>query len=157
MEVVAAARAGCDSEWEERTMMQRSGISAEGAEGRAVVEEFWRRMDAADFESAGALLHDDYVGEWPQSRERIRGRANFIAINAHYPGRWRIALKTIVAEGDRVATEVVLFNAESGRRDRAVSLFELRDRRIASEVDYWPEPYDAPAWRAEWVERGEEG
>ena len=156
MEVVAAARAGCDSEWEERTMMQRSGISAEGPKGGRLSRSSGAGWTPQTLKSAGALLHDDYVGEWPQSRERIRGRANFIAINAHYPGRWRIALKTIVAEGDRVATGTAA-NAESGRRDRAVSLFELRDRRIASEVDYWPEPYDAPAWRAEWVERGEEG
>jgi hypothetical protein len=63
----------------------------------------------------------------------------------------------LVVEGDRVASEVILTNAESGRRDHAVSFFELCDGRIAREADYWPEPYDAPAWRAAWVERSEEG
>ena len=35
---------------------------------------------------------------------------------------------------------------------QAVSLFELRDGKIVRQVDYWPEPYEAPAWRAQWIE-----
>ena len=43
---------------------------------RAVVERLWQLFDALDFEAAGELLHDDFECEWPQSRERIRGREN---------------------------------------------------------------------------------
>jgi ketosteroid isomerase-like protein len=55
---------------------------------RATVEQLWQLFDARDFEAAGALLHDDFVCEWPQSRERIRGRENYVAINQNYPGTW---------------------------------------------------------------------
>ncbi len=120
------------------------------------IARFWRLMDAADFAAAADLLSEAYVCDWPQSRERIRGRANFIAVNANYPGRWRITIQRLLAEGERVATEVTLTNGE--RTDRAVSFFELRDGLIAHEVDYWPEPYAAPADRAQWVEPlGEHG
>lgn len=34
-----------------------------------------------------------------------------------------------------------------------IKFFELRDGKIVRETDYWPEPYDAPEWRAQWVER----
>src|SRR5262245_47335820 len=64
---------------------------------RQMVEQFWQRMSDFDFAGAGELLHEDYVCEWPQSRERIRGRANFVALNAAYPGRWQITIKRIVA------------------------------------------------------------
>lgn len=114
------------------------------------VARFWRLMDAADFAAAAEMLSENYVCDWPQSRERIRGRANFIAVNGNYPGRWRIIVQRLVAEGARVATDVTLTNGE--RTDRAISFFELRDGLIAHEVDYWPDPYAAPAWRAEWVE-----
>ena len=32
-------------------------------------------------------------------------------------------------------------------------IFEFRDGRIARETAYWAEPFEAPEWRAEWVQR----
>ena len=117
---------------------------------RAVVERLWQLFDARDFEAAGALLHDDFTCEWPQSRERIRGRENYVAINQNYPGTWSIAIRRLIAEGDQVASEVVMTYAE--QVVPAVSFFELHDGKIIRQVDYWPEPYPAPAGRAQWVE-----
>jgi len=75
-------------------------------ESKRVVERFWAAMHANDFRAAGELLHDEYVLEWPQSGERIRGRANFVAVNEHYPsaGRWSVAVHRLIAEGDEVAS-----------------------------------------------------
>src|SRR6516162_249972 len=95
-------------------------------DSQQVVERLWAAFDAFDFAAAGPLLHNDFVCEWPQSRERIRGRDNFVTVNAQYPGRWRITLRRIVASGEQVATEVALRN-EEGEAARAVSFFELRD------------------------------
>ena len=124
-------------------------MSIEGCT-REAVEGLWRAINARDFNAAGDLLHDDFVCEWPQSRERIRGRANFIAVNRDYPGDWSITVRRVVASGDEAATEVSI--RIDGRTDVAVSFFELRDGKILRETDYWPEPYDAPEWRARWVE-----
>jgi ketosteroid isomerase-like protein len=117
---------------------------------RSVVEQLWQALDRFDFEAAGDLLHDDYVGEWPQSLERIRGRENFVAVNKNYPGRWRIAIQRLIASGNQVATEVTL--SYEDQLLRAVSFFELRDGKIVRETDYWPEASSAPEWRAQWVE-----
>jgi limonene-1,2-epoxide hydrolase len=121
---------------------------------RQIVEQFWQRMSTFDFAGAGELLHDEYICEWPQSRERIRGRANFVALNAAYPGRWVIAIQRIVACHEQVTTEVTLRDqlAPAAAPVVAVSFFELRDGKIGYERDYWPEPYAAPADRAQWVE-----
>src|SRR5215207_10816070 len=75
---------------------------------KQIVENFWLTMATNDFHAAAALLHDDYLLEWPQSGERIRGRANFVAINANYPahGRWEFTIHSIVAEGDTVVSDV---------------------------------------------------
>ena len=120
-----------------------------------LVAAFWQRLSDLDFAGAGDLLHDEYLGEYPQTGERIRGRANFVALNAAYPGRWVITLERLVCEGDTVATEVTLRNSlDPGRApETAVSFFTIRDGAIVYERDFWPEPYPAPADRAAWVER----
>ena len=33
------------------------------------------------------------------------------------------------------------------------SIYLLRDGLILKEITYWAEPFESPAWRAEWVER----
>jgi ketosteroid isomerase-like protein len=117
---------------------------------RRIVTQLWEAMEARDWETVGALLADDFVCEWPVSRERFRGRDNFVAVNRAYPGDWHVAVRQVIAEGDRAASEVI---AEvEGKRDVAISFYEFRDGRIVRETDYWPEPYPAPAWRAQWAE-----
>lgn len=118
---------------------------------RRIVERFWHEMDAADFEAASELLDDAYTCEWPQSRERIRGRRNFVTVNANYPGRWNVTVQRLLADGNQVATDTVLTN-DDGASVHALSFFQLRDGKIVRETDYWPEDYDAPAIRAQWVE-----
>ena len=119
-------------------------------ENLRVIERFWRAFDRLDFEAAAELLHTEYLQVWPQSGERIRGRANFVAINKRYPQQWRVSVLRLLASGDQVVSEVKFED-----RDElvfAISFFEFRDGKILKETDYWPEPYDPPVWRAEWVE-----
>jgi len=122
-------------------------------EGRAIVERFWSAMAANDFAAAGDLLHDDYLLDWPQSGERIRGRENFVALNRHYPaaGRWRITVLRLIADEGGVATEVAVTDGQ--RADRAVTFSELRDGRIVRQTEYWSDGVEPAPWRARWVER----
>jgi len=53
---------------------------------REIVERYIRAIIEADFDTQDRLRHADYVSEWPQSRERVRGTANARAILDHYPG-----------------------------------------------------------------------
>jgi ketosteroid isomerase-like protein len=115
------------------------------------VIEFWQRVGCFDFAGAGALLHDDYICEWPQSNERIRGRENFVALNSNYPGRWAAEVKRVIGQGDQVASEVTL--TWENQIVMVVSFYEIRDGKIYREIDYWPEAYAAPDWRAQWIVR----
>ncbi len=122
-------------------------------EPRHVVERLWSMFDVGDFD-VGALLHDDFICEWPQSGERIRGRDNFIAVNANYPRRVRIKLLRTLAEGASVVSEMVATDAaDPSRIDRAVSFFDFRDDLIVHLREFWPDPFEAADWRAQWVER----
>ena len=74
---------------------------------RRIVTQLWEAMEARDWETVAGLLADDFVCEWPVSRERFRGRDNFVAVNRAYPGDWHVAVRQVIAEGDRAASEVI--------------------------------------------------
>jgi ketosteroid isomerase-like protein len=124
-------------------------------ETRRVVERFWATMQTNDWRAAGELLHDDYLLEWPQSGERICGRENFAAMNAQYPaaGRWRFDVRRCVVEGDTAVTDVLV--TDGAVEGRAITFSTVRDSRIVHQLEFWPDPYEAPAWRAGLVEVSE--
>ena len=50
-----------------------------------------------------------------------------------------------------VVTEVDL--DYGGKPYKAVSIFEIENGKVVHETDYFAEPFEAPQWRAQWVER----
>ena len=73
-------------------------------ENKQVVERLWELAEKQDWDGAGALLHDDFVQEWPQSGERIRGRDNCMAVNKNYPGFPKMTMRRALSDGDLVTT-----------------------------------------------------
>jgi ketosteroid isomerase-like protein len=120
---------------------------------KQILENFWRAMQSNDFVAAGELLHDDYVLEWPQSGERIRGRANFVAVNVNYPahGRWEFTVHRILTEGDEVVSDVSVTDGKI--RARVITFSTVRDGKIWRQTEFWPDPFEAPDWRSPWVEK----
>jgi len=117
-----------------------------------IAREFWRIMATNDFHSVAAVLAPEFVLEWPQSRERIRGAERFARMNQEYPahGPWRFTVHRIVGgEGEAVSDVTVTDGVQSAR---AISFFTVDRDRITRIVEYWPEPYAAPANRAHLVE-----
>ena len=104
-------------------------------DNRQIVERLWRAFDARDFDAAGECVHEDVVCDWPQSRERIRGRANFVAVNRNYPGDWAMTVRRVIVAGDEAASEVEI--RIDGRTEMAVSFYELRDGKIARATLYY--------------------
>ena len=121
-------------------------------DNRRIVEQFWQTMNTNDWQAAARLFDDDFVLEWPQSGERVRGRDNFVAINASYPaaGAWSFTLHRLVADEESAVSDVSV--SDTARRDRVISFFRMRNGRIWRVVEYWPDPFEAAPWRAQWVE-----
>ena len=121
---------------------------------KQIVAAYWAVMQTNDFRAAATLLADGYLLDWPQSGERIRGRSNFIAVNEHYPaaGRWQFTVERLIAEGSAVASEVSVTDGVT--TGRAITFSTVSDGKIVQQVEYWPDPFAAAAWRAAWVERG---
>jgi ketosteroid isomerase-like protein len=118
-----------------------------------VAEALWRALQAGDWEAAAGHLDDDFVQEWPQSGERIVGRDNAMAIERSFPGGLpTMRFRRTLAAGDLAVLEVELTYAD-GSRYLGVSILELRDGKVVRETDYYAQPFQAPAWRAAWVER----
>jgi ketosteroid isomerase-like protein len=122
-------------------------------DARHVAEAVWRALQAGDWDAASAYLHEDFVQEWPQSGERIIGRDNAIAINQNFPGGLpTMRFRRTLAGADLAVLELELAYAD-GSRYLGVSVIELRDGKVAKETDYFAQPFPAPQWRAQWVQR----
>ena len=119
---------------------------------KQILENFWATMETNDFYAAAQLLHDDYILEWPQSGERILGRDNFAAINKNYPaeGKWHFTINQIIVEGDLVVSDVSVTDGKI--TGRAITFSTIRDEKIWKQIEFWPDPFEAPAWRTQWVE-----
>lgn len=117
-----------------------------------VVREFWRLMATNDFHSVAAVLSPEFVLDWPQSKERIRGAERFARMNHEYPtrGRWEFIINRIVGgELEAVSDVSVTDGVQTGR---AISFFTLAQGKVSHIVEFWPEPFAAPTNRAHLVE-----
>jgi ketosteroid isomerase-like protein len=120
---------------------------------REVVLAFWDTLNTNDFAKASKWLSPDFECHWPQSSEIILGRENFIAINSNYPanGKWQFTINSIVSEADNVVTDVSV--TDGTQRARAITFHTVENGFIIKQTEFWPDPYEAPAWRAKWVKR----
>ncbi|MBV9244126.1 MAG: nuclear transport factor 2 family protein, partial [Methylobacteriaceae bacterium] len=94
---------------------------------------------------------EDAVLEYPQSGERIRGRRKIQLSRAAQPNRKRFTVRRIVGAGDLWVTEFVL--TYDGRPSFTVSIMEFIDGKVARETQYFADPFEPGASRAQWVER----
>ena len=58
-------------------------------------------------------------------------------------------VRRIVGAGKLWVTEYVITYA--GKHSYTVSIMEFRDGKVSHETQYFADPFDAPAWRAQWV------
>jgi hypothetical protein len=104
-----------------------------------------------DIARASEIYAEDAVVEWPQGGERVRGKANIIAFRSTYPTRQRFEVHRISGCHDLWVTEYTIHYDE--RPVMAVGIMEFRDGKVVRERIYFGDPWDPPAWRAQWVER----
>lgn len=118
---------------------------------KEVIRAFWQAMATNDFDTASQHLSPDFEGYWPQSRELIVGRADFAAVNTAYPaaGLWRFDVQRVVADGNQGVSDVTITDGDI--HARAVTFHWVDGGLITKQLEYWPDPYDAPNWRAGWV------
>jgi len=118
----------------------------------AAVQRYWDYA-ATDQDLAHDMYHDDAVLEFPQSRERFEGKANFIAWRKIYPAAVEVKIERVRGQGDVWAVEISI-RYDGGSWMYGCSILELRDDKVARETIYLGEGWEAPEcrapWRAEW-------
>jgi hypothetical protein len=123
-------------------------------EERDVRDLFTRLFEHMSAEEEHDLRHPDFVMEMPQSGERIVGRENMRKMQENYPGPPSIELRRVVGSGDVWAIE--MRSDYDGRVYYVVMLVEFSEGKIVRETRYYADPFDAPEWRADWVESMED-
>jgi hypothetical protein len=118
---------------------------------RAALDEHWAASDRNDFETEHSIYHDDAVLEYPQSGERIRGRRNIQITRSKQPNAKRFTIRRIIGGGDLWVTEFIL--SYDGKPSYTVSVMEFEGDKVARETQYFADPFEAAAWRSQWVER----
>ena len=118
---------------------------------RAALDRHWAASDADDFEAEHDIYREDAVLEYPQSGERIRGRRMIQSSRAAQPNRKRFKVRRIIGVGGLWVTEFVL--TYDGRPSYTVSIMEFSADKVAHETQYFADPFAAPAFRAQRVER----
>ncbi len=124
----------------------------DGQDNRLLLERYLAGL--LDAEQEYALRHEDVVIDMPQSGERIRGRDHMKAMQEAYPGTPTITVRRVVGSGDVWVVEGR--SNYSGRIYHITNILEFREGKIIRETRYYADPFEAPAWRAQWVEPIEE-
>jgi ketosteroid isomerase-like protein len=118
---------------------------------RAALDRHWAASDVNDFETEHSIYHEDAVLEYPQSGEQIRGRRNIKITRTQQPSKKRFVIQRIIGSGDLWVTEYIL--TYDGKPSYTVSIMEFRSEKVARETQFFADPFEPAAWRAQWVER----
>jgi len=124
------------------------------AQKRQLLQEHWEQhANEAAFEVAHAIYHDDAILEWPQSGERFVGKETFRAMREGAPplhfSTWRI-----VGAGD-VWTAENLMRVAGGPPQLTINVLEFRGDKVAREIVYITDRFDAAPEREPFAERFE--
>ncbi len=118
---------------------------------RAALDQHWAASDANDFETEHLIYRDDAVLEYPQSGELTRGRSNIQGQRASQPSNKRFTIRRIIGSGNLWVTEFIL--TYDAKPSYTVSIMEFNGVKVVRETQYFADPFPAPAFRAQWVER----
>ena len=119
---------------------------------REALEAHWRASAAGDADAEHDIYADDSICDYPQSGERILGRKNLQALRSHHPGKPSgFQVRRVVGKDDLWVTEYTI--TYQGRAAFTVSIMEFRDGKVVHETQYFADPFEAPAWRKQWVEQ----
>jgi len=140
---------------------------------RELLTTFINYLNTNDIESMERIIHPEFEGQYPQSKERFRGFAAFRAQLEKYPGglpggrsdvkdalllgdeeRWVITPGYTVlplAGPDRYTT-VVQTTYPDGSRWHVITVIELRDGLIYRTITYFAPEFERPEWRKDITE-----
>jgi hypothetical protein len=136
------------------TLDQHSETSIQEEEIREALNRHWQASADGDANAEHDIYDDAAICDYPQSGERILGRANLQALRSHHPGHPSgFHVKRILGNGDLWITEYSITYEE--RTAYTVSIMEFRNGKVVHETQYFADSFEAPAWRRQWVKQND--
>jgi hypothetical protein len=121
------------------------------AEVLAALRRHWDASDANEFATEHEIYRADAVLEYPQSGERIKGRANIQASRTAQPNLKRFTVRRMLGGDDLWVSELVM--TYDGKPSYVVSIMEFKAGQVVRETQYFSDPFEPGPSRAQWVER----
>src|SRR5271167_5260803 len=119
---------------------------------REALNKHWQASAGGDANAEHDIYDEDAICDYPQSGEQILGRSNLQALRSHHPGKPAgFNVKRILGNGDLWITEYTI--TYQGRPAYTVSIMEFRNGKVVHETQYFADPFEAPAWRSQWVQQ----
>lgn len=129
------------------------------ADNMALAAEFERVLRTGDMGELTRLTQewatDDFVQEWPQSGERLT-KAESIRLSESYDKMSgttpKFTFKRMIGGGDVFVVEATIDYGD-GVPVSYCGVGEVRDGKISKMTEYFANPFPAPDWRKEFVEK----
>ena len=139
---------------------------------RQIVEAFANAIREFDIQRVGELMHPDIVSPFPQSGETIRGRDNYLAVLANYPGAPQTDISSVKGDaktamvaptmpfakptvtvfgGDQFVVEGVS-TYPNGETFNIILVLRVQGQHVIEETAYFATAFDPPEWRRSFVE-----
>jgi hypothetical protein len=119
---------------------------------RKALDAHWRASADSDVNAEHDIYDDNVICDYPQSGERILGRNNLQALRTHHPGKPSgFKVRRIIGKDNLWITEYTI--VYQGKLAYTVSIMEFFNGKVVHETQYFADPFDAPAWRSQWVEK----
>jgi len=132
-----------------KTSKQRSFL--QDKQIRKTLNAHWLASAAGDIVAEHDIYDDNVTCDYPQSGERINGRNNLQALRGHHPGKPAgFIVKRIIGRGNLWITEYTI--TYQGHPSYTVSIMEFQNNKVVHETQYFADPFEAPAWRSQWVQ-----
>jgi ketosteroid isomerase-like protein len=120
---------------------------------REALNAHWRASADGDMNAEHDIYDDDVICDYPQSGEQIVGRSNLQALRGHHPGKPSgFNIRRIVGKGDIWVTEYTINYQQ--QIAFTVSIMKFSNGKVVHETQYFADPFEAPAWRSQWVRSG---
>ena len=139
------------SDHDQITNQSAQGVASQRIE--AALRQHWAASAAGNQNVEHAIYDEHVICDYPQSGERIHGKQNLQTLRSASSGQIRRASGF---GGFSAPANCGLRNTRSpirASRFSTISIMEFENAKVVRETQYFAEPFDPPAWRAQWVEQ----
>jgi hypothetical protein len=120
-------------------------------EKRKAIEQHWAASEAGDDVVEHQLYAEDAILDYPQSGERFVGRSTISEQRRGNPAHRHFRLRRVIGCDSVWVSECAI--TYDGVPSISVSIMEFGNDLVAHETQYFADPFEAPAARAQLARR----